>query len=195
MRMNTTKPYMKLAAHGITLILAFFALFIISRHSYLLFHGLAEMFSVAIAISIFMVAWNTRKYLNNDYLLFVGIALLYVAFLDLLHTLSYKGMLLFQEFGANLPTQLWIAARYLYSAAFLAAPFFLKHRLKPSWAFFTFSALLLFILLSLFQWSIFPVCFVEGTGLTSFKIISEYLISTLLTGVIFFLFKYRRFFQ
>ena len=34
-----------------------------------------------------------------------------------------------------------------------------------------------FLLASIFYWRIFPVCYVEGKGLTPFKKISEYIIS------------------
>jgi PAS domain S-box-containing protein len=40
---------------------------------------------------------------------------------------------------------------------------------------------------SIFYWRIFPDCFIEGKGLTSFKIISEYIISLILLGSIIFL--------
>jgi hypothetical protein len=34
--------------------------------------------------------------------------------------------------------------------------------------------------MSIFDWKIFPVCFVESAGLTSFKIVSEYIIALIL---------------
>ena len=36
-------------------------LYIISRHNYLLFHSLAEAFSIVIAFCIFILAWNSRR--------------------------------------------------------------------------------------------------------------------------------------
>jgi hypothetical protein len=39
--------------------------------------------------------------------------------LDLFHTLAFKGINIFAESDANLPTQLWISARYLHSISFL----------------------------------------------------------------------------
>jgi hypothetical protein len=87
-------------------------LYVTSLYSYLLFHSLAEIFSVIIAVGVFAIAWNSRRFLENNYLLFLGVAFLFVGLIDLLHTLAYKGMGVFPGFGANLPTQLWIAARY-----------------------------------------------------------------------------------
>ena len=77
-----------------------------SFYGYLLFHSLSEVFSVVIACTIFMVVWNARRLLQNHYLLFVGIAYLYVGVVDFLHTLAFKGMGVFQGYGADLATQL-----------------------------------------------------------------------------------------
>ena len=167
-------------------------LYLASLYSYLLFHGIAEIFSVAIAGGVFALAWNSRRFLTNNYLLFLGIALLFIAFLDLLHTLAYKGMGAFPGYGADLPTQLWIAARYLQSLTFLAAPLFLHRRLKPGLVFLGYFLVTALVLLSIFKWHIFPACFVEGQGLTTFKTVSEYLISLILLAALGFLLTRRR---
>ena len=50
------------------------------------------------------------------------------------------------------------------------------------------------LLLSIFYWQIFPVAYVDGAGLTAFKIVSEYAISLLFLGSIgTFLAKRREF--
>jgi len=172
-----------------TLVLA--GLYLSSLYSYLLFHSLAEMFSVVIAIGVFAIAWNSRRFLENNYLLYLGIAYLFVGLLDLLHTLAYKGMGVFPGFGADLPTQLWIAARYLEAASLLLAPWFLNRRIHlgamVSAYFLTFTLLVL----SIFVWKIFPVCYVTGVGLTPFKKISEYVICAILAGALAFLWQRR----
>jgi hypothetical protein len=55
-------------------LLALGGLYLISRHNYLLFHSLAEVFSIVVAGAIFMVFWNARRFLDSGYYLFVGIA-------------------------------------------------------------------------------------------------------------------------
>ena len=85
-------------------------------HSFLLFHSLAEMFSVVVACGIFMIAWNTRRFQGMGYLEFVGIAYLFVGILDLVHTLAYKGMGVFEGYDTDLATQLWLSARYAWAA-------------------------------------------------------------------------------
>jgi len=166
-------------------------LYLSSLYNYLLFHTLVELFSIVVAFSIFALVWNSRRLLDNNYLLFLGIAYLFVAFLDLIHTLAYKGMPIFQRYGSDLPTQLWIAARYMESLSLLMAPFFLRRRLRSGMAFGAYSLLTLLVLASLFLWPIFPSCFIEGSGLTPFKKISEYIISAILLAGLAVLFRNR----
>jgi signal transduction histidine kinase len=167
-------------------------LYLTSFYSYLLFHALVELFSVAIAWAVFALAWNSRRLIQNNYLLLLGIAYLFVGSLDLLHTLAYEGMNIFPGYGANLPTQLWIASRYLESLSFLIAPFFLGRSLNSRAALGTYTLVVALILLSIFAWPIFPTCYVEGQGLTTFKIVSEYVICALLFGALAILYFKRR---
>jgi len=165
-------------------------LYLTSRYNYLLFHSLAEIFSIVVACGIFIVAWNSRRFMDNNYLLFLGIAYLFIALIDLLHTLAYKGMPIFPEYGINLPTQLWIGARYMESLSLFLAPMFFIRQVRANVVFFVYSIIFFLILFSVFR-EIFPTCFIEGTGLTPFKIISEYVISLILLGAIIQLYRNR----
>jgi PAS domain S-box-containing protein len=171
------------------------ALYVVSRHSYLLFHSLAELFSIVVACSVFVIAWNARHYLDNAYLLFIGIAFVFVGTVDTLHTLAYRGMGVFTGTAADLATQLWIAARYMQSIALLIAPTLLGGRIKPGRVFAGFSAVTALLLLAIFQWKIFPVCFEPGVRLTPFKKASEYIISLILAASIALLLQKRRYFD
>jgi PAS domain S-box-containing protein len=171
-----------------TLVLA--GLYGASLYNYNLFHSLGEFFSIIIAATLFLVAWNSRQIIDNNYLLFLGIGYLFVGGLDLLHTLSYKGMGVFIGYDTNLPTQLWIGARYLEAATLLLAPFFFKRRLNPYLALGSFALATALFLAAVFG-GIFPDSFIEGTGLTPFKVISEYVISVMLVGALALLLKYR----
>jgi len=161
-------------------VLVLSGLYLTSLYSYLLFHSLSEIFSIVVACGIFMIAWNSRQFLDNNYLLFIGIAYLFVGGLDLLHTLAYKGMGVFQAHGANLPTQLWIAARYIESFSLLIAPLVLGRKLRSSFVLMGYFLVVVMLLSSIFHWRIFPDCFVEGVGLTPFKKWSEYIICLIL---------------
>lgn len=164
--------------------------------NYLLFHSLAEIFSIVIAFSFFTITWNSRNYIKNQYLLFIGIAYLFIAFLDLMHTLAYKGMPIFADYDyyAN---QLWIGARYLESMTLLIAFYFLgvDKTFNTNRIFFAYTILTAFLVTSIFYWKSFPVCFVEGSGLTAFKKTSEYIICLILASSVFLLHKYRNRFE
>ncbi|MBI4772688.1 MAG: hypothetical protein HY788_00670 [Deltaproteobacteria bacterium] len=155
-------------------------LYLASLYSYLLFHSLAELFSVVVAAGIFMIAWNSRGLYQNNYLQFISIAYLFVAALDLVHTLAYKGMGVFPEYGSNLPTQLWIGTKFIQAISLVIAPFLFNRKLKTGFIFFAFALATSLLLASIFYWNIFPKCFDEQTGLTTFKKTSEYIISILL---------------
>ncbi len=157
-------------------------LYLISLRNYLLFHGLAEVFSILIAFCIFVLAWNTHRMMQNSYLLFLGVAYLFVGAMDLLHTLAYTGMNVFPGTVTNQPTQLWIAARYMESLSLFIAPLFLGRYPRVRYIFLAYASASLLFIACIFYWNVFPVCFVEGSGLTPFKKISEYVISLILAG-------------
>jgi len=170
----------------------FLSLYLISSYNYLLFHSFAEIFSVVIAGGIFMMAWNSRLFLDNNYFLFIGIAYLFVGVSDLIHTLAYKGMGVFPGYETNLATQLWIATRYIESFSLFIAPYFLRRKLNIPLTFLGLAMALLLLLMSIFYWGFFPVCFIEGIGLTPFKKISEFIISLILLASILRLRKNRK---
>ncbi len=147
-----------------------------SLYSYLLFHSLVEMFSVLVAFVIFVLTWNTRRVQDSHYLLFIGIASLFSGTLDLAHTFAYKGLGVFPGYGADLGTQLWVAFRYVFSLSFLFAPSFIERKLNPPRTFAAYFIITSLLLVTIFLRR-FPACYAEGTGLTPFKIISEYIIS------------------
>ena len=115
----------------IALLLTLFVIYLSSFYNYLLFHGIAETFSVLIAFAVFLFAWNSREYFKDNYFLFIGIAYLFIGTIDMAHTFAYKGMGVFTGIDANHPTQLWIAARYLESISLLLAFQFIKRKLNP----------------------------------------------------------------
>ncbi len=155
-------------------------LYLSSLYSYPLFHSLAELFSIVIAFGIFTIVWTARPFLENDYLLFVGIAYLFVGGIDLVHTLAYKGMGVFRAFDANHPTQLWIAARALQAFSLVTAPFFMGRRVNHRILLAVYAVLSSLMLWSILYAGMFPDCYREGSGLTPFKKNSEYAISALL---------------
>ncbi len=186
---NQPKRTSKFAEPILALVLLV-GLYLASRHNYLLFHSIAEIASIVIGVSIFFFIWNARRYLENHFLLFLGISYLFIAILDLFHTLAYKGMGVFPGYDVNLPTQLWIATRSLQSISLLFAFVYLRRRLVPGRALFFFFLATALILASIFT-GFFPDCFLQS-GLTGFKIYAEYAIVLIYLAAIVLLQRQRK---
>jgi PAS domain S-box-containing protein len=150
-----------------------------SSYNYLLFHVIAELSVITISIGIFVVGWNSRGYIKESFFLIIGVSFLFIGIIDLLHTLAYAGMNIFIGYTSNLPTSLWIVARFWQAISLIIALFFLNKSLNLYYLIFL-STISLIILLGLIFLGIFPLCYIEGFGLTPFKIISEYIIDILL---------------
>ncbi len=169
------------------------SLYLVARTNYPLFHYLAEIFSVVIAAGIFMLSWSSRRMQWNHFLLFLGIAYLFVGVTDALHTLSYKGMgvLAHNNDNGDLAYQLRLFACYLESVSLLIAPVFLGRRLwlTPVFAIYTLIVGLLFI--CLLQGQFFPGWFPTGVELVRFKWANQIIISLIFTAAALFL-LYRR---
>ena len=180
-----SKNYKTILFCGIVLI----GLCIISAYNYLLFHNLVEFASINVVFALFFVLWNTRAYMDDDYLVFLGIASIFIGLIDILHTLAYKGMGVFPRNDANLPTQLWIAGRYLQSLSWLLLPLLIGRKLPLRLIQGIYLAITGVLITAIFI-GYFPVCYVEGTGLTTFKKVSEYFIS--LTFLISILLMWRK---
>jgi PAS domain S-box-containing protein len=182
-------------------ILILCGLYLISLQNYLLFHSIVELATIVIIFAIFVIVWNTRRSITNTFFLVIGISFLFVGGIDLIHMLAYKGMGVFLQNSSDLPTQLWIAARYFQSIAFFVATLLIgkyltKDRKYDAVIIFAVcAAAFVLILTSIFVWKNFPPCFVEGVGLTPFKITSEYIISVIMLATIVLLLHRRRAFD
>lgn len=171
--------------------------YIISQRNYLLFHTGIELLSIIVAFSIAAIAANTYKYSENGFFLFLGLAYTVIGTTDLLHTLAHEGMGVFAgtQSNHNLATQLWIAARYTESVSILSATFYLTRPLNLTGARLFYFGGFALLMLSIFYWQVFPTCLVPETGLTPFKIYSEYIISVIILAALVQLIRHQRFFQ
>ena len=178
------------------IVLLLTALYFTAFVNYLLFHTLAELFSIVVASCLFMIVWHSKNVILSPYLLFIGVAYLFIAALDLLHTLAYKGMPIFTDydFYAN---QLWIGARFMESLTLLMGFVFLRFetKIRPYNVLTAYAVITSGLILAIFYWKIFPICFVEGQGLTLFKKVSEYVICGILLVDVFLLRKNRARFE
>lgn len=149
---------------------------LVAGDHYLLFHSLTELFTGGIALVLFSVAWHTRRIASSDYVTFIGMAAFSIAWVTAVHALTYRGIQVLPEYDANLPTQLWVIARTLQVSSLLIAPLYFTRKLKrPGLVLFVYSAVAA-IMVGAALTRVFPDAFVEGQGLTAFKIWAEYLV-------------------
>lgn len=149
---------------------------LVSLYNFLLFHTLAELFAIMVAIILAMVAWYTYDFSRNHFLMYLGIGYFWIGILDLLHTLSFKGVAILQvDTVGNASIQFWIIARYLEALLLLSAPLFFKYQVPKLLLMLVFGAgsvIATYVVLE----NRFPAMYVEAQGLTSVKISSEYII-------------------
>jgi len=155
------------------------ALLVCSTFNSTLFHTLIELFAIGIAIMSFVVSWNTFAFSRNQFLLFLGCGYFWIGLVDLFHTLSFQGLEVFNSLDAEATIQFWIVGRYLEAFVLLLAPLTLVKKLKPKTIFFCIGLIFSTALLIIFSKQ-FPVLYIEGEGLTTTKIMSEYIIMAIL---------------
>ncbi|MDD2497953.1 MAG: MASE3 domain-containing protein, partial [Desulfitobacteriaceae bacterium] len=114
-------------------------------------------------------------------LFFLGMAYLFIVIIDFFHLLTYKGMGVFPQFsGGDKATQFWVIGRMMEALTLVLAPTFVQRKLNWKQTAAAYSAGTLIILYILLQTNLFPACFIDGQGLTLFKITCEYLICLIL---------------
>lgn len=167
------------------------AVWVAAEIGYLLAHTIAEVFSIVVAMTAMVVATTSRHFTRNHFAVFVSVAIGWCALLDLLHTVAFKGMGLLPVDSANPATQLWIIARLVQAGALLAAPFMLTYRVAVTRLHVAFGLLGLLLVLSV-AGGTFPDAYIDGQGLTPFKIYAEYLVIAMLAVSLVLLWQRRQ---
>lgn len=176
--------------YGYSLIICL-ALFAVSVRNYVLFHTIVEGFTIIVAALIFVIASRTHKYSGDNFMLFVGYSYLCVAILDFFHTITFYGINIIAVEGSNTATQLWIAGRYFEAFCLLTAPLFITRKFPKRATLFGLLSLTMVLVVVIISTDLFPDCFIEGQGLTPFKVVSEYVISALLVAAMLHYIKKR----
>ncbi len=166
-------------------------LYLTSRYSLPLFQGIAGVFSVVVAVGVFAIAWNSRGFLENNYLLFLGIAYLFVGAFNLLQTMASGDMRVFPGSGPDLPVQLGFAARGLEGVSLCLAPLCLGRRLKPYAVFAGYLLTVAVILLMIFAWQSFPLGEATGPGLVALQQTADCFPGVILLGALALLWRRR----
>jgi len=161
----------------------FAALYLLSRNYYLLYHSLVEFIVIVVAFTIFSIGWNARYFVSSNSLLILAVGHLALIPLQFLHVVTYSGMSILPVSDANPATQFWIAARYFEATIFIVASLMMTTRRKPFNGYLVFCIAFMAssaVILAIWPLKVFPDCFVPGSGLTTFKIASEYIICLIL---------------
>lgn len=106
---------------------------------FLAFHLVAELSSIVVCFVVFATAYYGFKQTRNQSDLILGLALALTGFIDLVHTLSYKGMPDFLTANSTgLAAAYWLVARMVFGLGICAACLLkpgAKYRiLQPVWA-------------------------------------------------------------
>jgi signal transduction histidine kinase/DNA-binding response OmpR family regulator len=147
----------------------------VSQLAYTWFHSLAELFTVVIGISLYLVAVQTFTFTSNRYLLIVAVGFFWSSVIDIFHTLTYEGMGHASSYPPDTPPLLWMCARSLQVVAFLVAPLWARTTWSSKYAFAGFGLSGMIMTVAVFE-GLLPVAWIAGSGLTPFKITWEWLL-------------------
>ena len=160
------------------LLVVLFLSFIRWQYGVILFHTLAELFSVTVGILMMVVAWNTRRFTHNDFLVYLGIGYFMIAILDSWHTFTLKEMPFFDIDDSGVTLHFWINTRLIEALLLLTALIFLKRKLNVQLMIFFGAGLTLLVIWA--SLTLKEPIMITPEGLTAFKINAEYLIIFLL---------------
>jgi serine phosphatase RsbU (regulator of sigma subunit) len=164
-------------------------LYVARLHSYVLFHTVVELVFIIVCVTVLIMAWSLRQFLDDDFAVFLGLALCFVAALHLTHMVDYPGVNMIST-SLDPPTQVWLGARFLLAASFVGAPFVIGRRLNVALLIAVYTAYCAVVLASIYWWHVFPATLLAG-GLTPFKKIAEYVICLLFALAIVLLWRRR----
>lgn len=152
----------------------------IDQNSHGAFHLLAELVTVCLAFVLFSLAWLTYKYSKNGLLLFVACGYFWIGILDLSHALTFPGMNVFLPGNTNLTSQLWLSGRFIETFVLIAFLILGRNKWNKYLIWMCFGIVSCALMVYAFA-GIFPDTYIEGKGLTDFKVYSEYTLIFALT--------------
>jgi signal transduction histidine kinase len=151
-------------------------MYFIGKENYLLFHTITELTTIILGVSLMLITFGTFKICKDNYFYMFAIIFSLTGVVDLFHTLTYKGINIFSN-DSNMPTQLWILGRYFECIMLNISLIYLRKKFNWYKVFGINALIVSLFLLSIIVFKVFPDCYIEGFGLTTFKRISEYIIA------------------
>ncbi|MBT4076739.1 MAG: PAS domain S-box protein, partial [Gammaproteobacteria bacterium] len=182
--------FLKIKNYLAPLLVVICLVFIRVQYGVLLFHTLAELFSIIVGVLMLVIAWNTKQFTHNDFLLYLGIGYFWVAVIDTWHTFTVNGMPFFNITDSEATLHFWISARFIEATILLSAVLFQKRKLSAGWMFIVGAVLALLVIWGSFALA-YPVM-LTAEGLTPFKVNTEYLVIAMLCLSVFIYFRQNR---
>lgn len=170
------KKYMLTIIKISLLFVIFFLLFSISSKNYLVFHTVIELFSISIGFGICLIAINSFTYYKNIFFASLAISFFFIGIIEVIHTLLYVEWTFNMINCQNVYIQLSLSAKYMRIISFIIALYCMKKKPSLKIIFFLYMIFTASVLLSIFNFSLFPTCYVKFSGVTDFKIASNFIL-------------------
>ena len=132
--------------------------------NHLLFHTLAELFSIVVATVALVLASTSLQFTRNQFVIYIAVSIGWCGVLDLTHLLALKELRLLPLENTAPADQLWLVARSLQALALVTAPLWLVRSVGVAWLHFGFGALVLLLLWLVFTNQL-PLIYLDSFGL------------------------------
>jgi signal transduction histidine kinase/ActR/RegA family two-component response regulator len=142
-------------------------LYAIAVYDFLLFHGLAEAYSIIVAIAVFVIFWNTRQFLQDGLYLVIGFGCLFGGAFDLIYIFAFPGMSMFPHADGNLALQAKTIAQWYVALSCVIAFAYLQRPINQARVLLVYCVAAVIAVAAVY-WRVFPACYVEGVGITPF---------------------------
>jgi hypothetical protein len=151
----------------------------LNPENYIAIHTILEFFSIAVSFLIFSYGWKLFSFTKSRKILMLSFLFFIVGVLDLLHTVTFKGMPFFiTESSIAKATWFWVAARVAESLLIVLVLILPERQLKMDSR--RICLALCTIVLGTIMYMIFryeqslPLLVIEGEGTTLLKNVIEY---------------------
>lgn len=111
----------------------------IGYYNTLTFHTIAELFTVIVAFSAFMMVLNTYSISQNSFLTFLGIAFGIISLFEIIHVLTFVGIDLFMFYHNDVNLFISIVPRLMQSFSILIAFLYIRRTLNMRLCIWTYS--------------------------------------------------------
>lgn len=153
--------------------------------NYVLFHTLIEMMTIIFSLSLMLIALGTINISNNNYYHFLAIIFSIIGLVNLFQAFPYKGVHIFFT-DSNISAQLCVIGRFYECIMLNLSNIYFNKKFNFYKVLIIQSIVICLFLLTIMVYKVFPACYIDGYGVTYFKIISEFLITI---GFIIMLFR------